>query len=131
MRFYRHDTPTIMDGIVVRYKLEHYDGEISASRNGVAISGTWPGIQNIDDLSDLRRVLFRAHEHFVVLARPRYAYEDHPDPLPFKDDPDCVVEQRKDRVSDSPVNRGACRSSSRLANGRNYEIKSPTSLPKP
>ena len=31
----RHDTPTIMDGEVVRYKRGHY--EISASRNGVSV----------------------------------------------------------------------------------------------
>lgn len=42
--WYRIYTPTIMDGPVVRYRLDSdvYDAEVSASRNGVTISGRWP-----------------------------------------------------------------------------------------
>lgn len=45
MQFTRKDTPTIQDGLVVRYQLEPDSpggGEISASRNGVCISGYFP-----------------------------------------------------------------------------------------
>lgn len=42
--FIRQDYPTIMDGLVIRYRLRSpaFDGEISASRNGICISGSWP-----------------------------------------------------------------------------------------
>lgn len=42
--FTRKDTPTIMDGLVVRWQIggDVYTGEINASRNGVSIRGTWP-----------------------------------------------------------------------------------------
>lgn len=42
--FIRNDTPTIMDGLVIRWKIggDVYTGEINASRNGVSIRGTWP-----------------------------------------------------------------------------------------
>ena len=42
MEFRRDDTPTVMDGIVVRYKLSGVTGQISASRNGVCVSGYFP-----------------------------------------------------------------------------------------
>lgn len=45
MKFVRKDTPTIQDGLVVRYKLSSGlpgDGEISASRDGVCVGGYFP-----------------------------------------------------------------------------------------
>lgn len=44
LTFVREDTPTIMDGMVVHYRLDAhgYDGEISASRNGVCVAGLFP-----------------------------------------------------------------------------------------
>jgi len=42
--FTRDERPTPMDGMVVCYKLQsgQYDGQISASRNGVMVSGNFP-----------------------------------------------------------------------------------------
>lgn len=45
--FVRRDTPTVMDGLVVRYQINPalwriYSGQINASREGVGLSGTWP-----------------------------------------------------------------------------------------
>lgn len=45
--FVRCDTPTVMDGLVVRYTLNperwrNYNGQINASREGVGLSGIWP-----------------------------------------------------------------------------------------
>lgn len=45
--FVRRDTPTVMDGIVVRWQLNPalwrtYSGEINASREGVGICRIWP-----------------------------------------------------------------------------------------
>lgn len=99
MRFYRHDTPTIMDGLVVRYRQEfknHYDGEVSASRNGVLIRGNFPYITTIDSVLDFQKLLTRAREQFAVLSQDRYGRRI--EPLPFSGEPDCVFEQRKYRI---------------------------------
>ena len=48
MKFEREETPTIMDGLVVRWTFNTgwvNKPEISASRNGVCISGAWPTLQ--------------------------------------------------------------------------------------
>lgn len=66
--FYRKDTPTIMSGLVIRYKLrEPYTGEISASREGVLVSGSWPvmGTAMIVGFMDM---LMRADIQFQSMA---------------------------------------------------------------
>lgn len=68
MKFVRKDVPTIMDGLVVRYKLASEfsgDGEISASRNGVCISGYFP-VMSEELVLELMAVLHKAliqHRH--------------------------------------------------------------------
>ncbi len=48
-------TPTIMDGAVVRWKLDD-SAQISASRNGIGIHGVWPiisGAASLEQFSEL------------------------------------------------------------------------------
>jgi hypothetical protein len=93
MKFYRSDTHTIMSGLVVRYKLlsEHYDWQISASREGVLIQGGMPHLTNIQDVLDVQRVIARAYDQYTGL------YKDNP-ARTFFTDPSCVIEYRKYRV---------------------------------
>lgn len=70
--FTRNDTPTVMDGLVVRYQLttERYDGEINASRNGVSISGRWP-VFSVDESVIVEEYIARARIQAQHLAQER------------------------------------------------------------
>lgn len=91
MKFYRIEHHTIMDGLVVRYK-EISDapngGQISASRNGVSIFGSFPTLQSVEEV---KAVLDRALEQHHALMNQRR----DPKSLPFNGDPACVVQLRK------------------------------------
>lgn len=65
------DTPTQHRGMVVRYRLKGaiYDGEISACRGGVMISGLFPLFNRADCLAFAEQ-LERAHVHHRHLADP-------------------------------------------------------------
>jgi hypothetical protein len=55
--------PTIMDGLVIRWKLN--DFEISASRNGVMVQGHTPAINDYVDLGDIAdqlKIAYGAHK---------------------------------------------------------------------
>lgn len=73
MEFTRTRTPTIMDGIVIRYRLDGtghaHQPEISASRNGVTIAGAWPQITDETVWAQAQVTMMRAWEDFRVLAR--------------------------------------------------------------
>ena len=56
MEFTRKETQTIMDGLVIRWYgqviwVDH--PEISASRNGVLISGSWPVVKSVQEIKDI------------------------------------------------------------------------------
>lgn len=69
MKFLCKVTPTIMDGLVVRWQLEgRGDGEVSASRNGVLICGGWP-VLSTDGIEGLKQVLDKAHICVGVIQR--------------------------------------------------------------
>ena len=64
MRIYVHRTPTIMDGLVVRWNLQGDERrEVSASRNGVAINGWWMfgSTETITEFQGLISEAWRAH----------------------------------------------------------------------
>lgn len=70
LTFERQDTPTVMDGLVVRYKLvsDLHDGQINASRNGVGVLGRWPIMtteQTVAFEEQLARVRVQ-HNHLSV-----------------------------------------------------------------
>ena len=72
--FTRTRTPTIMDGVVIRWTLVGYDrwaqpGEISASRNGVLISGSWPVLSDPEELATIKATLDEAVEAHRRLRR--------------------------------------------------------------
>lgn len=61
MKFERSDTPTIMDGKVVRFHLKnHGTGEISASRNGVMVSGYFPAMTSRYEVASFLKQLMEA-----------------------------------------------------------------------
>jgi hypothetical protein len=70
MEFNRDETPTIMDGLVVRWKgkvnYANYP-EISASRNGVLISGAWP-VMTAAGIEEVHTILDLALNEFVALS---------------------------------------------------------------
>lgn len=72
MMFTRKDTPTVMDGMVVRYQIqsEVYSGEINASRNGVSLSGHWP-VFSADDSVIVEEHIARARVQAQHLAQDR------------------------------------------------------------
>lgn len=72
LMFKRKDTPTVMDGLVVRYQLESdlYSGEINASRNGVSISGRWP-ILSTEECVMVEEYVARARVQALRLAEER------------------------------------------------------------
>lgn len=59
-------TPTIMDGLVIRYKYEN-GGEVSASRNGVVVQGSFPRITTAVQLGDFIAVVEQAHADYRML----------------------------------------------------------------
>lgn len=80
MKFEREDTPTIMDGVVVRYKFGAF--EISASRNGLMVQG---GSSLIDDYGDLQMVieyLHRAFRQHNCLSKNLHDLYSRVEPLP-------------------------------------------------
>jgi hypothetical protein len=64
MEFTREETPTIMDGMVIRYKVGRYS-EISASRNRVNID--IEGITQQEELDMVIEYLRRAFRQYVQL----------------------------------------------------------------
>jgi hypothetical protein len=90
-----------MSGMVVRYYIlsnaRWPDGEISASRDGVLISGNWHTTKSVNEI---KAVLDRAQEQYENLKQ-EYPFGSRRDPLPFSGDPPCVVEQRNYRVFSS------------------------------
>jgi len=68
MKFNRKRYPTIMSGIVIRYKIEsnYLDGEINASRDGVSIQGSWPVFTDVDQVTE---ILNKAHSDYERLRR--------------------------------------------------------------
>ena len=89
MKFYRYDTHTIMNGMVVRYRLinDLYDFEINASRDGVMIGGNSPTITDGDSLRDVNDVIGRAYRQYDNLKDGKGLYA-------FGSDPDCVIVHR-------------------------------------
>lgn len=75
--FARKETPTIMDGLVIRWQLGGggpFTGEISASRNGVLICGTWPTFRDPEALVEIKAILdeaYREHHRMAAQARQR------------------------------------------------------------
>lgn len=69
MMFTRTRTPTIMDGVVIRWRLDGrwHDGEISASRNGVVICGRWPTLSDPEAIATVKEVLDDAHRTHLAL----------------------------------------------------------------
>lgn len=65
--FRREDTPTIMDGLVIRYKWRQ-TSEISASRNGVSVHLQMDGLNRPEDLLDLKKYLDMAYRQFDMLS---------------------------------------------------------------
>jgi hypothetical protein len=64
MIFEREDTPTIMDGMVVRWYGKVYYAnkpEISASRNGVCISGVWDQVREVESIKAQLDEAFKVH----------------------------------------------------------------------
>jgi len=74
IEFKREDTPTIMDGMVIRY--QYGDFEINAGRNGVSTNGFMPRVTDQEDLNVIIEYLRRAFRQYVQL---RTAY--HPAPF--------------------------------------------------
>lgn len=70
MKFVRKDYPTIMSGLVIRYKLDsdQWDAEINASRDGVSLRGIWPVVPP-EQAVVIEETLARARIHALELAR--------------------------------------------------------------
>ena len=73
MKFTKEETPTIMDGKVIRWKLENVNWpnkpEISASRNGVLISGAWPVVSSREPIDQIISQLNEAYSVHVKLKK--------------------------------------------------------------
>lgn len=83
IQFRREDTPTIMDGLVVRYKVSTaypHQAEVSASKHGVLISGAWPLLESVEDVEAVVRQLWRAYEQYQHLRATGHLW--HQQPLP-------------------------------------------------
>ena len=75
MEFDREETPTIMDGLVVRWYGKvgwSNKPEISASRNGVVIYGAWPTLSSQASLDAVKAKLDEALQVHQQLARECY-----------------------------------------------------------
>lgn len=72
LMFIRKDTPTVMDGLVVRWQLtsDVYTGEINASRNGVSLFGHWP-IMTTEETVMVEETLARARVQAQHLSQER------------------------------------------------------------
>lgn len=77
-----HRTPTIQDGLVIRWNPdpENYRaGEVSASRNGILISGFWDVWRTRDEIAAFNALIEQAWAAHLMLkagAEPaRYALE--------------------------------------------------------
>lgn len=80
MNFTRKRTPTIMDGLVIRYEGDAgwaNTPEISASRTGVAIEGAWPTLRSRIDIARVVAHLERAWSDHIELAHGRDP-DEHP-----------------------------------------------------
>lgn len=71
--FTRKETPTIMSGRVIRWQLnaDPFDGEISASRDGVLICGHWPVLSDPEALVEIKAILDEAQREHELM---RVAY---------------------------------------------------------
>lgn len=73
--FDREETPTIMDGLVIRWTMKvgwASKPEISASRNGVGLSGHWPILHSVGQIDAVERQLGEAFvEHLAMKRRSR------------------------------------------------------------
>lgn len=86
MKFTRQDTPTVMDGLVVRYKNGEFQGdlEISASRNGVMISGYSRAIKSKKDLMEFSMCMTKAYRQYERISSRNIAFtEDELDSMVF------------------------------------------------
>lgn len=61
-------TPTIMDGVVVRWGDKGSDNEISASRNGVMVHG-WMILRTPHDRAELERIVALAWDCYTFLSK--------------------------------------------------------------
>lgn len=98
MEFTREDTPTIMDGVVVRYRCG--DFEINASRNGISTNGFMPMIRQQEDLDTVCEYMRRAFRQYVALSSNSSSMRSYASPLPesvFE-----VVENHANRTSIQP-----------------------------
>ena len=70
--FDREETPTIMDGLVIRWTMKvgwSNRPEISASRNGVCLSGCWPTLKSVEELDAVKRQLGEAFVEHLAIQR--------------------------------------------------------------
>ena len=68
--FDREETPTIMDGTVIRWTMKvewRSKPEISASRNGVGLSGHWPILCDASQIEAVKAQLDEAWDAHVGL----------------------------------------------------------------
>ena len=80
MEFIRRDTPTIMDGEVVRYECGNF--EINASRNGVSTNGFMPMIKNQEDLEVIFEYFRRAFRQYLQLRPNADRLSGRAEPFP-------------------------------------------------
>jgi hypothetical protein len=94
LRYYRVDHRTVTGGLVVRYRhTGRLDFEVSASRDGVLVSGHSPAM-NGSAVIALGSVLEAA-------GRQSRAMNAGGDPHPFSGDPHCVRELRRARLMET------------------------------
>jgi len=102
MKFYCHRTPTIMDGLVLRWNpAGNLDAEISASRNGVAISGYWD-FRSPTMIASFRLILAYAEEARLALGQDKTParYENEID-VKFGDTLEDVVARHEQAAKES------------------------------
>lgn len=72
--FEREETPTIMDGLAFRWSMNvgwSNRPEISASRNGVSLSGCWPILHSVERVDAIKRQLGEAFVEHLAMKNPR------------------------------------------------------------
>lgn len=77
-RWVRKDTPTIMSGLVVRYRwfeASANEPEVNASRDGVSIGGAWP-VMTDDEICAVVEILNLARAQHHAIAKSGSARAD-------------------------------------------------------